>query len=449
MQRFYDVILDQFGNPANGVLVSVFNAGTTTPSTLYLDSDNALTATNVISNPFTTNASGIVAFAAANGQYTITYSGSSITPRTFTWVTLSDLTVGGGGGTTTNPVTFNNGGAGAVSGTTFDGSVARTISYNTLGAAPTVSPTFTTSATFSFLTNTRVPFAGAAGALTDNANFTYTVGTGLKIADATASSSSTTGALIVTGGIGVGTASFFGANLTCNGTLWNQGTLFQLGAPALASNISYSLYTAAGQQRWVQWFTGGNLRWQFGTAGETESGSDNGSDFSIRSYTDAGSVIDTVINIVRASGGKITLGATSRSVSTCKTANGADWVRGSISESLTLAAAASTDTTANLLPAGAIIEAVVVRVTTVIPTAATFSVGDATTAARFGTGIAVAANTTATCIDHWSGAVATLASGPTQAAAAKIRITPNLTPATATGVLRITTFYRQFTPPTS
>lgn len=40
----------------------------------------------------------------------------------------------GGGGTTTNPITFNNGGAGAASGTTFDGSTARTISYNTVGA---------------------------------------------------------------------------------------------------------------------------------------------------------------------------------------------------------------------------------------------------------------------------------------------------------------------------
>jgi hypothetical protein len=39
-----------------------------------------------------------------------------------------------GAGTTTNAATFNNGGAGAASGTTFDGSAARTISYNTIGA---------------------------------------------------------------------------------------------------------------------------------------------------------------------------------------------------------------------------------------------------------------------------------------------------------------------------
>ncbi len=42
----------------------------------------------------------------------------------------------GGTATTTNALTMNNSGSGAASGTTFDGSVARTISYNTVGAAP-------------------------------------------------------------------------------------------------------------------------------------------------------------------------------------------------------------------------------------------------------------------------------------------------------------------------
>jgi hypothetical protein len=41
---------------------------------------------------------------------------------------------GGGGGTTTYALTMNDGGSGAASGTTFNGSVARTISYNTIGA---------------------------------------------------------------------------------------------------------------------------------------------------------------------------------------------------------------------------------------------------------------------------------------------------------------------------
>src|SRR5690348_4323308 len=42
----------------------------------------------------------------------------------------------GGAGTTTNALTFNNGGAGAASGSTFNGSAAVTISYNTIGAQP-------------------------------------------------------------------------------------------------------------------------------------------------------------------------------------------------------------------------------------------------------------------------------------------------------------------------
>jgi len=54
-----------------------------------------------------------------------------------------------GGGTTTNALTMNNAGSGDASGTTFNGSAARTLSYNTLGAAATgASNTFTAAQTF-------------------------------------------------------------------------------------------------------------------------------------------------------------------------------------------------------------------------------------------------------------------------------------------------------------
>lgn len=46
-----------------------------------------------------------------------------------------ELSAAGGGGVTTNVLTINNGGAGAASGATFDGSAPITISYNTVGAA--------------------------------------------------------------------------------------------------------------------------------------------------------------------------------------------------------------------------------------------------------------------------------------------------------------------------
>jgi hypothetical protein len=127
-------------------------------------------------------------------------------------------------------------------------------------------------------------------------------------------------------------------------------------------------------------------------------------------------------------------------------ANGEQWKYRWASEEITIAAAANTDSTADLLPANSIIEAVVARVTTVIPTAATFTIGDPTTAARFATGVAVAAGTTAVGLIHSD---QTGAGGPKQVAAAKVRITPNLSPAAATGKVRITVFYRTFIAPVS
>lgn len=113
----------------------------------------------------------------------------------------------------------------------------------------------------------------------------------------------------------------------------------------------------------------------------------------------------------------------------------------SLSELTTIAAAASTDT-AIQMPAGAIVLAVSVRVTTLIPTAATFTVGDSGSAARFNTGasVLVAAGTT----DK-----GTKAGAYYNAGALAVRITPNLTPAAATGVVRVTIHYLDVTPPTS
>ena len=86
--------------------------------------------------------------------------------------------------------------------------------------------------------------------------------------------------------------------------------------------------------------------------------------------------------------------------------------------------------------------AVSVRVVTVIPTAATFTVGDSGSAARFNTGsnVAVAAGTTN---------VGTKAGAYYNATAAGILITPNLTPGAATGQVRVTIHYIEVTAPTS
>lgn len=115
-------------------------------------------------------------------------------------------------------------------------------------------------------------------------------------------------------------------------------------------------------------------------------------------------------------------------------------------QEITIADAAYTDSTIDL-PANSIIHAVVGRVTVAIPTASTFSVGDPSAGGRFANGISVAANTTFVALDHHAPDLDP--PGIVQATAAKVRITPDATPAAATGKVRIVIYYTQFVPPTS
>ena len=133
-------------------------------------------------------------------------------------------------------------------------------------------------------------------------------------------------------------------------------------------------------------------------------------------------------------------------------AHGETYVYGSSTELITLSTGGTTtDSVGNLLPAGAIIDAVVARVTTTISggsTPTTWEMGDATTAARFSsTGTALTAGSTVVGLNQMQGVVSTTATGPTQAVAAKVRITLDQTP--GQGAVRVTVFYRQFTAPTS
>ncbi len=111
----------------------------------------------------------------------------------------------------------------------------------------------------------------------------------------------------------------------------------------------------------------------------------------------------------------------------------------SLTELTTIAAAVSTNTTIQI-PINAVVLAVSARVVTLIPTAANFTIGVTGTPARYGTGILVAAGTISS---------GTLAGPLYYAAATAIVITPNLTPATATGQVRVTIHYYLVTPPTS
>lgn len=112
----------------------------------------------------------------------------------------------------------------------------------------------------------------------------------------------------------------------------------------------------------------------------------------------------------------------------------------SVTESLTIAAAATT-ASATTIPAGAILLGVSVRVTTIIPTAATFTVTTTTGGTTLNT---AAVSTAANATDPGTAAGASY-----RAASTTVTITPNLTPGAATGVVRLQFYYLQITPATS
>lgn len=169
--------------------------------------------------------------------------------------------------------------------------------------------------------------------------------------------------------------------------------------------------------------------------GSTETFINNGANFGVNSGNQAGRTFE----ITAASGN-----------ATQTTANGAQWVRGSVSENLTLSTSGlTTDTSANLLPANAIIEAVACRVTTTITTTTNWAVGDGTTSNRFSAANAtLTSGTTSVGLRHQQGSITTDATGPVQTSAAPVRITcTGANP--GAGAIRITVFYSQFVAPTS
>ena len=74
-----------------------------------------------------------------------------------------------------------------------------------------------------------------------------------------------------------------------------------LGTPSIVIN------GAVETGRQLKWQTAGSDRWLLSTTNEAESGSDAGSDFTIRARTDAGAAIDTVMDITRAAGGAMVI----------------------------------------------------------------------------------------------------------------------------------------------
>lgn len=127
--------------------------------------------------------------------------------------------------------------------------------------------------------------------------------------------------------------------------------------------------------------------------------------------------------------------------------NGATLTDQYITEDITLSTVGlTTDSSANLLPANAVIVGVVARVLTTITTTTNFALGDSTISSRFQSPTSTfAAGSTFICLNHID---QTGTSGPKQLSAAKLRVTcTGANP--GAGRIRVTVFYRLFAAQTS
>jgi archaellum component FlaF (FlaF/FlaG flagellin family) len=130
------------------------------------------------------------------------------------------------------------------------------------------------------------------------------------------------------------------------------------------------------------------------------------------------------------------------------TVNGSSWQPYVDSELITLSLAAlTTDSTANLLHANSLIDAVVCKQTTPITNSTNWGISDPTTANRFAAAVAIATSTLYG-FDQWLPTGASRAASAIQDSAAKLRITVTVANATA-GVVRCSVYGRTLVAPTS
>lgn len=126
---------------------------------------------------------------------------------------------------------------------------------------------------------------------------TWTFTGPLRVTDTTASSGTTTGCLVLSGGLGVAGAIQTGAPLVVT-----TGA-----APAFINAISN-----AGVGKGILVRSGATARWFYGGDGVAESGADAGTPWVLQASNDAGAAIDVPIHCLRASGAVMTFGGTTR-----------------------------------------------------------------------------------------------------------------------------------------
>ena len=213
------------GSPGTSISVADWSTTTLTVKTIL----TATTANKDVNLGASTGTGVTTINSGALGSLDhITIGGNTAAAGTFTTLTATtankDISLGASTGT--GVTTINSGALGSLDHITIGGTTPAAGSFtgftvNATGSTFTVNPATigsldnitigaTTKAAGSFtsvtdggLTETRVTFAGVNGLLSDNANLTYASGT-FTIADATASSDTASGALVVTGGVGIG-----------------------------------------------------------------------------------------------------------------------------------------------------------------------------------------------------------------------------------------------------
>ncbi len=121
---------------------------------------------------------------------------------------------------------------------------------------------------------------------------TLTASGATTLTAATASTSTTTGALVVSGGVGVAGAGYFGGNVVVSGGTTTLG-------PGSGGASAYALLTGGTQESWYQVtnsaVTSGQRSWRLGTA--TVAGTMAANSFGLQRMADAfGSATDTVFD---------------------------------------------------------------------------------------------------------------------------------------------------------
>lgn len=208
------------GTPYGGTGLTSFTSG----GALYATSTSALTSGTL---PSSAGGTGLTTFTAANYALYST-SASALTAGTLPIAAGGTGNTSGQAASVANALTMNNSGSGAASGSTFDGSAARTISYNTIGAAPTGGSTSITS-------------LGNVTTGTWSANIIATTYGGTGLSGFTAANNaiySTSASALTAGTLPVAAGGTGATSLTSNNVILGNGTsAVQFVAPSTSGNL--------------------------------------------------------------------------------------------------------------------------------------------------------------------------------------------------------------------